>query len=78
MDLKRSTKKDARGYLLKSLCNVTGCVEITVENNWCPPDPMMINKPDHTGWLVLCELLDRIGPDLKEYVDASNKKADKE
>ncbi|MCP4566849.1 MAG: hypothetical protein GY841_04620 [FCB group bacterium] len=62
-------------FLFDSLCNVSGVEEIAEAKKYNMPTSLaeMTKIPEHSGWLVLTELINRIGGELKIYVAAANK-----
>ena len=75
LEIKRSNKYVNGEFLFDSLCRLSGVQKIADEKNYNMPVSMkeMIKLPEHSGWLVLTELIERIGEQLKIYVVAANK-----
>ena len=60
-------------FLLGELCNISDSAEIAAQRGYSLPESVMIDMPEHTGFLVLAELLGRLsGDELKITFDAAN------
>ena len=71
--LVKPKKRFGLNFLLDSLCNISGSAEIAAQRGYSLPESVMIDMPEHTGFLVLAELLERLsGEELKITFDAAN------
>jgi len=61
-------------FLFESLCKVSGVQEIATEKGYNMPTTLaeMSKLPEHTGWLVLTELIGRMGEQLELYTIEAN------
>lgn len=70
--VKPTKTKFAAQFFIDSLCSVTGVADIAANLGFSLPEPCMMDKPEHSGWWVLCELIETLGTDLKIYTVMAN------